>query len=124
VGHNHLWFYQFAIDVTLKNEAWSCVERYAAMLEDFTRAEPLAWSDFFIARGRALAAVGRGRRDAALMTELAHLRSEADRVGLIIALPALEAALASPVPDGMHGISGPPAGTVPDRDSRRQQPGR
>ncbi len=95
VSHNHLWFYHFAIEAALRTRAWDSVERYAKLLEDFTRAEPLPFSDFFIARGRALAAFGRGRRDAALMAELERLRSEADRVGLRIALPALEAALAS-----------------------------
>ena len=69
------------------------MDRYAAALEDYTRAEPLPLSDFFIARGRALAAFGRGRRDAALAAELERLRHDADRVGLRIALPALETAL-------------------------------
>src|SRR5262249_45653739 len=39
----------------LSTRPWDSVEHYAAMLEDFTRAEPLPWSDLFIARGRALA---------------------------------------------------------------------
>jgi hypothetical protein len=95
VGHNHLWFYHFAIEAALSTRAWDSVEHYAAMLEDFTRAEPLPWSDFFIARARALATFGRGGRDAALSTELERLRSDADRIGLRIAMPALEAALAS-----------------------------
>ena len=71
------------------------VERYAAALEDYTRAEPLPWSDFFIARGRALAAFGRGRRDAALTAEILRLRDDADRFGLKIALPAIETAPAT-----------------------------
>jgi len=110
VGHNHLWFYHFAIEATLSSRAWASVERYAAMLEDFTRLEPLPWSDFFIARGRALAAFGRGRRDAALAAELERLRSDADRVGLRIALPALEAALASATLGGSRNGAGLPAG--------------
>jgi hypothetical protein len=96
VGHNHLWFYHFGIEAALSTRDWASAERYAALLEEFTRAEPLPWSDFVIARGRALAAFGRGGRDAALGAELERLRSEADRVGLRIALPALAAALASP----------------------------
>ena len=69
-------------------------ERYAAALEGFTRPEPLPWADFFVARGRALAAFGRGRRDPTLGRELARLRREGERLGLKVALPAIEAALA------------------------------
>ncbi len=29
VGHNHLWFYHFAIEATLSSRAWASVERYA-----------------------------------------------------------------------------------------------
>src|SRR5262245_63977953 len=65
VSHNHLWFYHFAMEAALSTRSWASVDRFAAMLEDFTRAEPLPWSDFLIARGRVLAAFGRGRRDAA-----------------------------------------------------------
>ena len=57
-------------------------------------AEPLPWRRFVVARGRALATHGRGKRDAATLAEIAELRGEAMRVGLRIALPALEAALA------------------------------
>ena len=69
------------------------VERYAAALAEFTRSEPLPWSDFFIARGRALAAVGQGRRDAALIAELKRLRDEGERLGLERALPEIRSAL-------------------------------
>jgi len=59
----------------------------------------LPWSSFFVARGRALAACGRGRCDAALMTELIHLAEQGERFGLRIALPSIQAALAG-VPQG------------------------
>jgi class 3 adenylate cyclase/tetratricopeptide (TPR) repeat protein len=95
VSHNYFWFYRFAIDAFLSVNDWARVERYAAALEDYTRDEPLQWTDFFIARGRALATFGRGSRDDATMKELQHLRDEAERVGLKIALPALEEALSS-----------------------------
>lgn len=81
---------QVALDLADHDE----LERYAGALEDYTRPEPLPWSNFFIARGRALAALGRGRRDAALMAEIRGLRDEGERLGLRIALPAIEAALA------------------------------
>jgi hypothetical protein len=95
VSHSHLWFYHFAMEAALSAADWSSVERYAAALEDYTRAEPLPLPAFFIARGRTLAAFGRGRRDAALSAELGRLRDDAERMGLRIALPALETALTS-----------------------------
>jgi hypothetical protein len=52
-------------------------------------AEPTPWSDFFVARGRALAAFGRGGRDVA---ELARLSDEGKKLGLLIALTTIEAA--------------------------------
>jgi tetratricopeptide (TPR) repeat protein len=93
VSHNHFWFYRDAMETTLNIGDWESVERYAVALEDYTRPEPLPWCDFFIARARALAAWGRGRRDAEALSELRRLREEAERTGFIIALPALEAAL-------------------------------
>ncbi len=93
VGHNHLWFYRFAMDACLEPGEWDEVERYATALEDYTRPEPLPWSDFFIARGRVLAAYGRGKRDDATMAEITRLRDEAKRVGFSLALPALDEAL-------------------------------
>jgi hypothetical protein len=62
-------------------------------LEAFTSIEPLPRTDFFIARGRALAAFGRGNRKDAAMQELRRLSDEAERIGLKIALPALDEAL-------------------------------
>jgi len=93
VGHNVLFFYRDGIDVALKLGRWDEAERYGAALESYTRAEPLPWSDFFIARGRALAVHGAGRRDPGTVRELERLRGEAARVGLRMALPAIEQAL-------------------------------
>jgi class 3 adenylate cyclase/tetratricopeptide (TPR) repeat protein len=94
VGHNYFWFYRDAMQVCLDGGEWDEVERYAAALEDYARPEPLPWSDFFIARGRALAAHGRGERGEALMAQLQQLRDEAKRVGFRTDLPAIEQALA------------------------------
>ena len=93
VGHNYFEFYGVAIDTSLKSRNWEEAERYAAALEDYTRQEPLSLCDFLIARARALAAVGRGRWDAEITTELQRLRAEAERIGLTTALPALDEAL-------------------------------
>jgi len=94
VGHNVLFFYRDAIDVALKLGQWKEVGRYAASLEAYTRAEPLPWSDFFIARARALAAHGAGRRDARFARELERLREEAARVGFRTVVEPIEQALA------------------------------
>jgi tetratricopeptide (TPR) repeat protein len=99
VGHNQPWFYPDAIQTMLDLEDWDGVERYARALEDFTRAEPLAWCDVFIARGRALAAFRQGRRDEDLLTELRGVAGDARRLEILVALPAIEQALAA-IPPG------------------------
>ncbi len=95
IGHNFLAVYRHGMDACLRSGDWDEVERYAAALEDYTRPEPLPWSDFFIARGRALAAHGRGLRDEGTMQALKRLTDEATRIGMKPALPALDAALAT-----------------------------
>ena len=92
-GHNHLNFFRDAMEVSLNRQSWDRVERYATALAEYTRAEPLVWSDFHIARGRALAAHGRGERDDRIVAELRRLRDEARGVGLESAMPSLERAL-------------------------------
>jgi hypothetical protein len=94
VGHNQLRFYPEAMQVALELADHDEVARYAAALQDYTRPEPLPWSSFFIAHGRALAAFGRGRRDALLVAELQRLRGKSRRLGLKTTLPAIEAVLA------------------------------
>lgn len=93
VSHNHFYFYPDAIDVSLEIGDWDEAERYSLALEDFTGPEPLPWSTFFVRRGRALAAWGRGRRGAELVAELGRLRSEAEGNALATALPLLDRAI-------------------------------
>ena len=95
VSHNHFWFYRDAIEVSLDIGDWQEVGRYATALEDYTRPEPLPWCDLFIARGRALAAFGQGRRDGEILAELGSLREAAERAGILTAIPDLDAALRS-----------------------------
>jgi hypothetical protein len=59
-------------------------------LAQYTRSEPLPFSDFYIARARALAARGRDRFDTA---ELERLREEGERLGLRVALPEIVKAI-------------------------------
>jgi tetratricopeptide (TPR) repeat protein len=95
VAHNHLNFRQHAIDACLEAGRWDEARRHAAALEDFVRHEPFPWSTFFVARGRALADHGEGRRDAELISELERLREEGTSHGYLVALPAIEAALSA-----------------------------
>ena len=88
MGHNHLWFFRCAIEASLHSHDWDGAERYARALADYTRPEPLPWSDFFVAYGRALAAFGRGQTDPALMGEVQRLKEEGERLGLGVSLSA------------------------------------
>lgn len=95
VGHNYFGFYPNAMEVALRHSDWPAVEHYAAALETYSRAEPLPWSDFFAARGRALAAFHQGDRSSASIEELSRLTDVARAVGLCLHLKALEAALST-----------------------------
>jgi RNase P protein component len=77
----------------LNARRWAEVERYAKLLEEYTRSEPLPICDFIIiARARALAAHGTGKPDSALTQELQHLCEEAERMSFGADLSALRAA--------------------------------
>jgi class 3 adenylate cyclase/predicted negative regulator of RcsB-dependent stress response len=93
VFHNVIEYHRDAIEALLESGDWAAVERHAAALEEAMRQEPLPYTDFFIARGRALAAHGRGKRGPKTEDELSRLRDTAKRAGLRTALPAIEAAL-------------------------------
>jgi len=93
VGHNYFAFYRQAMEVCLRLEDWDELNRFADALEAYSKPEPLPRTDFYIARGRALARFGRGERDDSTKQALRRLRDEAKQVGLMSALPALEQAL-------------------------------
>ena len=93
----NLMFYEDAMESCLQMTQWDEVDRYAQALENYTRAEPLPRCAFFIARGRALAAYGRGNRDQNTMLELKRLHDESKQIGLKSMLRGLEATLESPL---------------------------
>ena len=93
VSHNFLRFYPDAMEVCLRMKMWNEVDRCAQALEDYTAAEPLPLTDFYIARGHALARFGRGNRDATTIQQLQHLQEQATGCKLMSAVPALQAAL-------------------------------
>ncbi len=95
VSHCHFWFHAGAIDIHLGVDDWDAALHSAQALAEYTAAEPLPWSDFYTARGRALAAWGRGERDARNRAELQRLAEEAARCRIERGLPELERALAA-----------------------------
>ncbi|SLN71292.1 adenylate/guanylate cyclase domain-containing protein [Oceanibacterium hippocampi] len=93
VAHNHFWFGQSAVEQALVLGEWDEAERYATRLEAYTRAQPLPWPDFTVARGRALAAWGRGGRGPELVATIERLRDEAMKGRLMPAVTALDEVL-------------------------------
>jgi tetratricopeptide (TPR) repeat protein len=111
VSHNHLLFPRDAIEVYLEAGDWERAERCAAELEQYTRSEPLPFANFYIALGRALAAWGRGQSDRVeLGKELKQLRDAGERLGILVALPGIKAAISKARGHSMsRGLAGPPS---------------
>ncbi|QCP52579.1 adenylate/guanylate cyclase domain-containing protein [Trinickia violacea] len=95
VGHNHLWFYRDAIEASLSMGDADGAARYAQVLEDYTRGEPLPWAALFAARGRALARALERPGDAAERRELERVRAAVLAAGFRGYLSAMDAALAA-----------------------------
>jgi hypothetical protein len=93
ISHNYFRFYRSAMEACLETGDWNETERYASALEEYTRAEPLPWTDFLIERGRALAAYGRGDRSAKTRETLSRLQALARSSGFARARHALDTAL-------------------------------
>ena len=54
----------------------------------------MPWATILVARGRALAAIGRRPRDRDSIRKLEEVREQARAIGWLAALPALDGALA------------------------------
>jgi hypothetical protein len=83
------------IAALLEQRDWTGAERQCDRLERYCAREPLPWSEFVIARGRAFARLGRGERNDALRETLEGLRETAARAELNVALPEIDAAVAA-----------------------------
>jgi tetratricopeptide (TPR) repeat protein len=92
-SHGEVRFYRDAIDAALGAGDPRQAMRYVGLLHAYSRNDTQPWSDFIIARGRALAAIGAGRGDAATGRELRQLMADAKRLGYVWAQPAMRAAL-------------------------------
>jgi tetratricopeptide (TPR) repeat protein len=96
-SHNHSRFYRDAIEVCLREQLWDLVDNYATAMERYFGARSSPWSNFFIARGRALAAAGRGDLGRAEVGQLRRLRDIARSHGILALLPTLEEAVAEAI---------------------------
>jgi hypothetical protein len=92
IGHCHYWYRADAIDVALALADHDLALHHCAALEAYAAAEPLPWSDFHVARGRAMVAFDR-LPDEAGRAALAALREQAVTLGFKSALPQIDAAL-------------------------------
>ena len=88
-----MWFYRDAIEALLSAGDGAGALEYVAALEDYTRAEPLPWSDLFATRGRLLAGAARGNLDDGRREDLVRIRTALHNAGLMAFLPPIEAAL-------------------------------
>lgn len=95
VAYNFLEFYRDVMEACMQDRDWSGAECYAAALETFFAPEPLPLVDHLVARGRALSAYGRGRRDDGLREELQRIREEAADAGFEQSSMAIDESLRS-----------------------------
>jgi hypothetical protein len=81
------------MDVYLALGELDRVLEHADALAAYTREEPLPWSEFFIARGRALVAYARNRSHPGTRAMLGHLSRHAHATGFLIAARAMDEAI-------------------------------
>ncbi|MEW8470961.1 MAG: BTAD domain-containing putative transcriptional regulator [Candidatus Thiodiazotropha sp.] len=89
LSHNYLHFYQNMIELYLQTEDAEKALFYADALAEYTREEPLSWSDFYIGRGRLLAQQMRGEADPELTRKAKQLLDEAAGAGIHAGTSAL-----------------------------------
>jgi hypothetical protein len=91
-AHNALWFYRDAIEACISDGSWDQAEHYANALEEFVAAEPLPWSSYYVAWGRALAVAGRDGANDVYLVRIRELEKTAAEISFALAAPALEGA--------------------------------
>jgi hypothetical protein len=95
-GHSYLHFYQLAAEAAIMSGDWRNAGRYADLLEGYSRAERLPWSDFWVARARALVRRARQRGGRSSDSQLLHLTHLARQTGLKQGLRLLQAVVERP----------------------------
>ena len=94
VRHCVWWYHRDAIEACLDSKQWDRAETYANALDAYTHDDPVPWCDYFIARGRALAAWGRDPRDERIRARLTQLSEQSAHYGFEMPKRAIERALA------------------------------
>jgi tetratricopeptide (TPR) repeat protein len=94
LAHARFMFYRDAIDTALEACEWGEALHYCDALEAFARPEPLRFAELVVARGRALAALGRDGPQPATLAALAGLREPLARARFRGLQPGIDAALA------------------------------
>ena len=82
VAHNHIFFRDCAIEYCLTAGDWERLEHHAAALVAYLGPEPTGYTDYFIERARALAAVRQGVADETTWTTLRDCLAHAEAQGL------------------------------------------
>jgi len=82
VSHNYMWFTDVAINIARHDEDWGALERYAARLRSYTQKQPLAFSDFLIAKAEAISKKGSGKGGSEVSEKLVWLEKAAQKAGL------------------------------------------
>jgi hypothetical protein len=80
-------------DAGLQDRDWKSVRKYAASLEAYTSAEPLAWTDMLIKRARLLADAGEKGVSKQTRAGLEAVKVECQRMNARTAAAAVQAAL-------------------------------
>ena len=91
--HSHLIFYDLAIEASLDDGQWEEAERYCALFDAYTAAEPFPLSQFVSKCGRALSRVGRGESGTELLMQLQALRRQAHDTQCLVYLERIDAAI-------------------------------
>jgi class 3 adenylate cyclase/tetratricopeptide (TPR) repeat protein len=94
-SHNYFHVYARLIDCALDHGDWDEAEEFAKLLADYTKNEPLIWTNFVIDRGRVLASIGRGEQGQEIENDLQRLFETGSNAGLMPFLPRLETALSA-----------------------------
>ncbi|MEM9491546.1 MAG: hypothetical protein AAGC55_20545, partial [Myxococcota bacterium] len=95
VGHNYLFFYRDAMDIALAMRDGDACDRYANKLAEYMAVEPTPWSEYFVARGQAMAEYLRRPGDSAAVAELRRLRDDGADMGYRTAAHVIDEAFAS-----------------------------
>ena len=95
-GHSYLHFYQLAAEAALIHGDLRNALRYADLLEAYSLAEPSLWSDFWVARARALVQRAGNAASSGCEAQLQHLAQLARQIGLKQGLSMLETFLEQP----------------------------